>query len=251
MVHYQYKNILFEYREFENCIKIIDAEITQPSINKVFKIPAEIKGKPVTSFLHNKTFSVKNFTDIVIPSTIEDMCTIITLLPMNIYVDTIEHYFKIYKALRVGRSSQLFVDGEKVSSIKLPPGIEFIRGLKLEYIDCEGISTLDTRFIMCDIKKLINTNNINYIPSHFSNFVSWEEPLYFENVFIIDSAAFDLYIPVTLHCPNLVFIESDIVILDPFYGYEDTVTITSNTNPIIYPQKHKINVNNCHTSGNH
>jgi hypothetical protein len=50
MAYYQYKNILFEYQEFEDCVGIINTEITQPTTNKVFKIPAEINGKPVTSF---------------------------------------------------------------------------------------------------------------------------------------------------------------------------------------------------------
>jgi hypothetical protein len=132
MAYYQYKNILFEYQEFEDCVGIINTEITQSTTNKVFKIPAEINGKPVTSFSNYGMydFYIKNFTDIVIPSTIKDMCAIISSLPMNIYVDTIEHYFKICIALQTGRNSQLFVAEEKVNFLKLPPDIKRIRGLE-------------------------------------------------------------------------------------------------------------------------
>lgn len=254
MAYYQYKNILFGYKELEDCVNIIDVEITQPTTNKVFKIPAEINGKPVTSFFQYGVydFYIKNFTDIVIPSTIKDMCTIITLLPMNIYVDSIEHYFKICKALWVGRNSYLFANGEKVTSLKLPPDIKLIRGLELDYIDCENIENIfDIQFIMCDIKKLINTSSIYCIPRGFSNHTIWKESLHFENVTVIHNYAFDLFKPITLYCPNLVFIESDIVCLDPFYAYKNTVTITTNTNPIIYHQEYPINVNDCYTSGSH
>lgn len=251
---YQYKNILFEYHEFEDCVGIINVEITQPTTNTIFKIPAEINGKPVTSFFRYGMFDfyIKSFTDIVIPSTIKNMGTIITSLPMNIYVDSIEHYFKICNALCVGRHSQLFVAEEKVNFLKLPTDVKRIRGLELDYIDCENIKNIfDTQFIMCDIKKVINTDNICYIPAGFSRYTIWKKSLHFENVTVINRYAFDLFEPITLHCPNLVFIESDIVCLDPCYAYKNTVTITSKTNPIIYPQTYPINVNDCYTSGNH
>jgi hypothetical protein len=254
MAYYQYKNILFEYQEFEDCVGIINTEITQSTTNKVFKIPAEINGKPVTSFSNYGMydFYIKNFTDIVIPSTIKDMCAIISSLPMNIYVDTIEHYFKICIALQTGRNSQLFVAEEKVNFLKLPPDIKRIRGLELDYIDCENIKNIfDTQFIMCDIKKLINTDNIYCLPAGFSQRTIWKESLHFENVTIINSYAFDLSEPITLNCPNLTFIESNIVWLDPFYAYKNTISIISKTNPIIYPQTYQINVNDCYTSGNH
>ena len=254
MAYYQYKNILFEYQEFEDCVGIIETKTTQPTTNKVFKIPAEINVKPVTSFSRYGMydFYIKDFTDIVIPSTIKDMCTIITSLPMNIYVDSIEHYFKICKALWVGRNSYLFVDGEKVKYLKLPPDIKLIRGLELDYIDCENIKNIfDIQFIMCNIKKLINTDNIYCIPRGFSSHTLWKESLHFENVSVIHSYAFDLFEPITLYCPNLVFIESDIVWLEPFYTYKNTIIITTDTNPIIYPQACPINVNDCYTSGNY
>ena len=254
MTRYQYKNILFEYQEFEDCVGIINVEITRPTTNKVFKIPAEINGKPVTSLSRYGMYDVyiKEFTDIVIPSTIKDMSNVVTSLPMNIYVDTIEHYFKICKTLWVGRHSQLFVAGEKVNYLKLPPDIKLIRGLELDYIDCENIKNIfDIQFVMCDIKKLINTDNIYYIPANFSLSTIWDEVLYFKNVTIIHNYAFSLLEPITLHCPNLVFIESDIVCIDIFYSYKSTVNIITDTNPIIYPQTYPINVNDCYTSGSH
>ena len=251
---YQYKNIFFEYQEFEDCVGIINIEVTQPTTNKVFKIPAEINGKPVTSFSRYGMYDyyIKNFTDIVIPSTIKDICNIVTSLPINVYVDTIEHYFKICKALWIGRDSQLFVAGEKINSIKLPPDAKLIRGLKLDCVDCENITNIfDIQFAMCNIKKLINTNNIYCIPVNFSIDTVWEKPLYFENVTVINNYAFTLLEPIKLYCPNLVFIESDIVCIDYFYAYKNTVTIISKTDPIIYFQKYPINVNNRYTTGNH
>jgi hypothetical protein len=104
---------------------------------------------------------------------------------------------------------------------------------------------------MCDIKKLINTDNIYCLPAGFSQRTIWKESLHFENVTIINSYAFDLSEPITLNCPNLTFIESNIVWLDPFYAYKNTISIISKTNPIIYPQTYQINVNDCYTSGNH
>ena len=39
---YQYKNILFEYQEFEEYISIIDVQVARPSMNRVFEIPEKL-----------------------------------------------------------------------------------------------------------------------------------------------------------------------------------------------------------------
>lgn len=255
---YQYKNILFEYQEFEDCVEIINMQITRPSTNRVCKIPSKINNKPVTSFskygIYTVSLYIREFTDIIIPSTINKICNIKSPTPLNIYVDSLDYYFKISNHLFFGRHSKLYINKTLITTLKLNPSIPCnIKNLEIDTIDCIDIINLTgIQFMMCNIKKLINTDNIYYIPEGFSIHTVWEESLYFENVTVIHNYAFALLEPITLHCPNLVFIESNMAYIDPFlYTYINTVNIISNTNPIIYPQTCKINVNDCYTSGNY
>ena len=259
IMKYQYKNILFEYHEFEDCVGIINAEIARPSTNKVFKIPAEINGKPVTSLSYHGTYYIalyiKDCKDIIIPSTIKDICDIKSPTPLNIYVDNLDYYFQISAHLHLGRNSKLYVNNTLITTLKLNPNIPcMIRNLEIDIIDCADLTDLTgIQFYKCEINKIINTNNIEIIPTNFSYYTYWNEPLYFPNVVIIDSESFTLTnMSITLICPNLVFIESDIIYhILITTSIIHTVYIQTKTNPIIYSQKYKINVNDCYTSGNH
>jgi hypothetical protein len=258
MAYYQYKNILFEYQEFEDCIWIINAKMTRPSTNPVFKIPAEIEGKPVTSFsnygMYNVALYINGCKDIIIPSTIENMCDIKSPTSLNIYVDSLDYYFQISNHLHFGRNSKLYVNNTLITTLKLNPNIPCtIRGLEVDTIDCTDlINFTGIQFFECDINRIINTNNIKIIPTNFSIYTYWNTPLYLPNVVIIDSKSFALTNrSIILICPNLVFIESNIIYDISLSFVIHTVRIQTNTNPIIYFQKYQINVNDCYTSGNH
>lgn len=260
MADYQYKNILFEYKEFEDCIGIIDVRITQSTTNKVFKIPAKINGKPVTSFsrygMYNDALYIKDFTDIIIPSTIRNICNIRSLTPLNIHVDSLDYYFKISSCLYFGRNSKLYINNSLITTLKLNPNIScVINSLQVDTIDCvDLINSINVTFYKCDINKIINTDNIKIISYSFSVNTNWKKPLYFPNVTIIDTGSFifqDTH-SIKLICPNLVFIESNIISSKTdVYCILPTIHIKSDSKPIIYPQKYKINVNDCYTSGNH
>lgn len=260
MASYQYKNILFEYQEFEDCVGIINAEITRPSTNQVFKIPSKINGKPVTSFsycgMYNAALYIKDCKDIIIPSTIKDICNIKSSTPLNIYVDSLDYYFRISSCLYFGRNSKLYINNSLITTLKLNPNIScVINSLQVDTIDCvDLINSINVTFYKCDINKIINTDNIKIIPYSFSVNTNWEKPLYFPNVTIIDTGSFIFQgtHSIKLICPNLVFIESNIISSKTnVYCILPTIHIKSDSKPIIYPQKYQINVNDCYTSGNH
>ena len=257
MTSYQYKNILFEYHEFKDCVSIINAELTRPSTNKVFKIPAEINGKPVTSFSRYGRYDyfIKDFTDIIIPSTIKYISNIKSVMPLNIHVDSLDYYFKISDHLCFGRNSKLYINNLLITSLKLNPNIPcIINSLQIDIIDCVDLMNFNgIQFFNCSINRIINTHNIEIIPSYFSSYTNWYNPLHFPNVVIINSEAFalDNTLSITLNCPNLVFIESNIIYDKMTSITLPTIRIQTKTNPIIYPQKYQINVNDCYTSGNH
>ena len=255
---YQYKNILFEYHEFEEYISIINVQITRPSTNRVFKIPAEINNKPVTSLSHygmyNASLYIKDCKDIIIPSTINKICNIKSSTPLNIHVDSLDHYFKVSNHLYFDRYSKLYINETLITTLKLNPDTPcHIYGLEIDTIDCTDlINFTDIRFFNCDINRIINTNNIEIIPSDFSSYTYWSEPLYFPKVVIINSKSFALDTKsITLHCPNLVFIESNIICSKLSLFITPTIYLQTNTNPIIYSQEYRINVNDCYTSGSH
>lgn len=255
---YQYKNILFEYHEFEEYVSIINIQITQPSTNRIIKIPAKINNKPVTSFsyygMYTNSLYIKDCKDIIIPSTINKMCNLKCSTPLNIHVDSLDHYFKISNHLCFGRHSKLYINKSLITTLKLNSNIPcHINGLEIDTIDCADlINFTGIQFFECDINRIINTNNIEIIPSNFSIYTYWGESLYFPKVVIINSKSFALdEKSITLNCPNLIFVESNIIHskLDPFII--PTIHLQTSTNPIIYSQEYRINVNDCYTSGSH